>query len=203
MRASPTRPSSRRPPAGSSNISRTVGPAQLHRLDRGGEPEADMDDIAAGRQHEGRRRRLVLLEQRKLPLVVGLVGIDAPVRPPLIGGASLPKRAESASATCPAGTIGMAARRRGRRHGERRRRRRRSTLPGVKTLPRVAGSGAVRPPARRRRERGRSAPKPPCGIMSANASAACQPRFRCLMRLMPPAFSAEIAANSSRRLGVG
>src|SRR4029078_7949006 len=42
-------------------------PADLDRLCRAGEPEGDMDDVAAGRQHEGRLRRGVLLEQAKHP----------------------------------------------------------------------------------------------------------------------------------------
>ena len=48
MRASPTRPSMRRPPAGMSNISRTVSLRKCDRLDRAGEAEADMDDVAPG-----------------------------------------------------------------------------------------------------------------------------------------------------------
>jgi len=73
-----------------------------------------------------------------------------------------------------------------------------STLSGVKTLPRVAGLGAVRPPE------GGAENRPLCalaaiGIMSANASAHPIIDF-VFVRLIPQAFSAEIAANSSRGL---
>src|SRR6476646_5797784 len=111
---------------------------------------------------------------------------------------SLPKRAERASAACPAGTMGMAAAAAvggvasGAFGGAA------STLSGVKTLPRVAGLGAVRPPE------GGAENRPLCaqaaiGIMSANASAHPALDF-VFVRLIPQAFSAEIAANSSRGL---
>ena len=52
--------------------------AQLHGLRRAGESEVGMDDVVARRQHEGRRRRPVFLDQAENPGGVRLRRIDAP-----------------------------------------------------------------------------------------------------------------------------
>ena len=83
----PTRPSMRSPPPAISNTSRVGSPADLDRLRRAGEPEGDMDDVVAGRQHEGRLRGRILLEQAKHAGLVRLVGIDPPVQAAVDGGA--------------------------------------------------------------------------------------------------------------------
>src|SRR5579885_3267050 len=67
------------------------------------------------------------------------------INPPLIAGASLPKRADSAKATCPAGTMGMDAAVPGASSdpapGAA------STSPGVNRLPREAAFGPASAPA--------------------------------------------------------
>src|SRR5262249_15098351 len=84
--------------------------AQLHRLGHAGEPEAGADDIGPGRQHDGGSGSLVLLDQAGN--AVGLGAIDPPLEPAVdhrqIAGEARPKRALSASAPCPGGTIGAA-----------------------------------------------------------------------------------------------
>src|SRR5262249_48892529 len=125
------------------------------------------------------------------------------VRPPGIAGASLPKRAESASAACPAGTTGIALGApgalgcaSGALGGADK------TLSGEKILPRLAGTG--RPPD------GGDANRPGFWACADGAKAsanvmACARQTQILMvrQLIPRAFSAEIAANSSRQRLVG
>src|SRR5258708_1023973 len=125
------------------------------------------------------------------------------VRPPLIGCASLPKRALSASATWPAGTVGIDAvvvaefEGAGAGGGDGTGR-----LLGPKISPRVAGTGEIRP-ADGVAENSEFWALAPGGWMAATISTRAghsQPRTSAVASdlFMTSFFSAQIAAISSQ-----
>ena len=77
----PTRPSMRRPPAGSTNDSRSVSDFQPDRAHRADQAERDVDDVIAGRQHDVRGRAALLADQLERAGIVGLVGEHPPHQP--------------------------------------------------------------------------------------------------------------------------
>ena len=77
----PTRPSMRRPPAGSTNNSRSVSDFKRHRPHGADQAKRDVHDVAARRQHDVRRRAALLAHQLEGAGVVGLVGEHPPHQP--------------------------------------------------------------------------------------------------------------------------
>ena len=77
----PTRPSMRRPPAGSTKASRSVSDFRRHRPHRADQAERDVNDITAGRQHDVRGRAAILADQLERAGLVRLVGKHPPHQP--------------------------------------------------------------------------------------------------------------------------
>ena len=77
----PTRPSMRRPPAGSTKDSRSVSAFSVTGRTALTRPKRDMDDIAARRQHDIRRRAAFLADQLEGAGLVRPVGKHPPHQP--------------------------------------------------------------------------------------------------------------------------